>query len=201
MEKVKFRGGALLAPTPPVMVSCGNAEHRNILTVAWTGILNTVPPKTYIAVRPRRYSHGILCEHREFVLNLTPAALVRAADYCGMYTGAKVDKFAACSLTPLYVEEVAAPLIAECPLSLCCRVTDVMPMGSHDLFFADIVAVYAHDELLDAKGKLHMARADLAAYVHGEYFALGKRLGTFGFSAAKRKPHKKKNAPKGSQRG
>ena len=201
MEKVKFRGGALLAPTPPVMVSCGDAEHHNILTVAWTGILNTVPPKTYIAVRPRRHSHGILSKQREFVLNLTPSTLVRAADYCGMYTGAQMDKFAACSLTPLYVEEIAAPLIAECPLSLCCRVTDVMPMGSHDLFFADIVAVYANGELLDAKGKLHMERADLAAYVHGEYFALGKRLGTFGFSAAKRKPSKKKNAPKGNQRG
>ena len=197
MEKVKFRGGALLAPVPPVMVSCGDAAHRNILTVAWTGILNTVPPKTYIAVRPQRHSHGLLTEHREFVINLTPASLVRAADYCGMYTGKKVDKFAACRLTPQYVDEVSAPLIAECPLSLCCRVTEIVPMGSHDLFFADIVAVYANGELMNEKGKLCMERAALAAYVHGEYFALGKRLGKFGFSAAKKKP-KNKNTP---QRG
>jgi len=194
MEKIKLRGGAMLAPVPPVMVSCGDAEAHNILTVAWTGILNTVPPKTYIAVRPRRHSHAILTEHREFVLNLTPASLVRAADYCGMYTGKKVDKFAACHLTPRYVEEVSAPLIDECPLSLCCRVTEIVPMGSHDLFFADIVAVYVSEDLMDDKGKLHMERADLAAYVHGEYFALGKRLGSFGY-AAKKKAQKKK-APK-----
>ena len=195
MEKIAFRGGALLAPVPPVLVTCGNAERHNVLTVAWTGILNTVPPKTYIAVRPHRFSHGLLTEHREFVLNLTPSALVRAADYCGMYTGAKIDKFAACHLTPQYVDEVAAPLIAECPLSLCCRVTAIQPMGSHDLFFADIVAVYANGDLMDESGKLHMERADLAAYVHGEYFSLGKRLGRSGFSAAKRKKQSK-NTPK-----
>ena len=193
MEKVKFRGGAMLAPTPPVMVSCGTAENANIITVAWTGIINTVPPKTYISVRPSRHSHGIIKEHGEFVLNLTPTALVRAADYCGTYTGAKVDKFKKCNLTKLAVEEVEAPLISEAPISLCCRVTDVMPLGSHDMFLADIVAVYANGDLLDDKGKLHMAKAGLCAYAHGEYFALGKRVGTFGFSAKKKKasPRKK----------
>ena len=189
MAKVKFKGGALLAPVPPVMVSCGTMEQSNVITVAWTGILNTVPPKTYIAVRPRRHSHKIISEQGEFVLNLTPTALVRAADYCGMYTGAKVDKFKACGLTKLEAEEVKAPMIAECPLSLCCRVTDVMPMGSHDLFFADILAVYADDTLLDGAGKLHLERAGLAAYAHGDYFALGKKVGSFGFSAKKK--HKK----------
>ena len=195
MGKVKFRGGALLAPLPPVMVSCGDAESANIITVAWTGILNTVPPKTYIAVRPQRHSHKIISERREFVLNLTPSTLVRAADYCGMYTGAKVDKFKNCKLTKVEVEEVAAPLIGEAPLSLCCRVSDVMPMGSHDLFFADIVAVYADDTLLDDAGKLHLERAGLCAYAHGDYFALGKKIGSFGFSAKKKgksKPQKKK---------
>jgi flavin reductase (DIM6/NTAB) family NADH-FMN oxidoreductase RutF len=172
------------------MVSCGTVDSPNILTVAWTGILNTVPPKTYIAVRPRRHSHGIISKQGEFVLNLTPTSLVRAADYCGTYTGAKVDKFKACGLTPLPAEELSAPMIAECPLSLCCRVTAVQPMGSHDLFFADIVAVYADDALMDEKGKLHMERADLCAYAHGEYFALGRRVGTFGFSAARRKKHR-----------
>lgn len=186
MQKVKFRGGTLLGPLPPVMVSCGDAEKSNILTVAWTGILNTIPPKTYISVRPSRFSYGILKEKGEFVLNLTPAALVRAADFCGTYTGAKVDKFAKCRLTRQFVEEVAAPLIEECPVSLCCRVTDTAPLGSHEMFVADIVAVYADEELLDGKGKLHLEKATLCAYAHGEYFALGKKIGTFGFSAAKK---------------
>ena len=186
MQKVKFRGGTLLGPLPPVMVSCGDAEKSNILTVAWTGILNTIPPKTYISVRPSRFSYGILKEKGEFVLNLTPAALVRAADFCGTYTGAKVDKFAKCRLTRQFVEEVAAPLIEECPVSLCCRVTDTAPLGSHEMFVADIVAVYADEELLDGKGKLHLEKANLCAYAHGEYFALGNKIGTFGFSAAKK---------------
>lgn len=193
MGKVKFRGGAMLAPTPPVMVSSGTAEQANILTIAWTGILNTIPPKTYISVRPSRHSHSIIKESGEFVINLTPSTLVRAADYCGTYTGARVDKFKKCNLTKLSVDEVTAPLIAECPLSLCCRVTDVVPLGSHDMFIADIVAVYANEDLLDSKGKLHLSKAGLCAYAHGEYFALGKRIGTFGFSAKKksRTPHKK----------
>ena len=197
MDKIKLKGGALLAPLPPVMVSCGDMEKPNILTVAWTGILNTVPPKTYIAVRPRRYSHGIISETGEFVLNLTPTSLVRAADYCGMYTGAKVDKFKKCNLTPVAADEVKAPMIGECPLSLCCKVTAVQEMGTHDLFFADIVGVYADEGLMDDKGKLHLERADLCAYAHGEYFALGKRIGTFGFSAAK----KKKKQPQKTQKG
>ena len=193
MAKIKFRGGAMLAPTPPAMVSCGTMENANVITVAWCGILNTIPPKTYISVRPSRHSHAMIKESGEFVINLTPSSLVRAADYCGTYTGAKVDKFKKCNLTKVEVDEVAAPLIGEAPLSLCCRVTDVMPLGSHDMFMADIVAVYADDSLLDDKGKLHIDKAGLCAYAHGEYFALGKRVGTFGFSAKKKKP---KGAPK-----
>ena len=190
MGKVKFRGGALLAPTPPVMVSCGTMDNANIITVAWCGITNTVPPKAYISVRPSRHSWGIIKEKGEFVLNLTPSTLVKAADYCGTYTGKKVDKFNKCNLTKLEGEVVAAPLIAEVPLSLCCRVTNVLPQGSHDMFLADVVAVYADDTLLDDKGKLHMERAGLCAYSHGEYFALGRRIGSFGFSAKKKKTHK-----------
>ena len=187
MEKVKFRGSALLAPVPPVMVSCGDMEHSNIITVAWSGITNTIPPKTYISVRPKRHSYQIIKERGEFVLNLTPASLVRAADYCGMYTGAKVDKFEKCKLTRAAAEEVSAPMIAECPLSLCCRVTDVIPLGSHDMFLADILSVYVNGELMDEQGKLHLERADLCAYAHGDYYSLGKILGHFGLSAAKRK--------------
>ena len=196
MAKITWKGSALLAPVPPVMVTCGDMENSNIITVGWTGIINTHPPRVSIAVRPTRHSYQIIKERGEFVLNLTPASLVRAADYCGMYTGAKVDKFEKCKLTRAAAEEVSAPMIAECPLSLCCRVTDVIPLGSHDMFLADILSVYVNGELMDEQGKLHLERADLCAYAHGDYYSLGKILGHFGFSAAKRKKpqnaHKKK---------
>ena len=186
MAKIKWRGGALIAPVPPVMVSCGDMESSNIITVGWTGITNTVPPKTYISIRPSRHSYRLIKESGEFVINLTPATLVREADYCGIYTGAKVDKFSKCKLTKEKATEVGCPLIAESPLSLECRVTDVIALGSHDMFMADIVAVNVDEKLLDSKGKLHLERAGLTAYAHGEYFELGRKIGYFGFSADKK---------------
>ena len=187
MAKIKWKGGALIAPLPPVMVSSGTMEKGNIMTVAWTGIINTIPPKTYISVRPKRHSYNIIKESGEFVINLTPASLVKAADYCGIYTGAKVDKFAKCNLTPEEGQEVKCPLIAESPLSLECKVTEIIPIGTHDMFLADIVAVNVDDTLIDKDGKLRLEKANLAAFAHGEYFELGKKLGYFGFSTAKKK--------------
>ena len=187
MSKIKWKGGALIAPLPPVMVSSGDMEKSNIMTVAWTGIINTIPPKTYISVREKRYSYNIIKESGEFVINLTPASLVKAADYCGIFTGAKVDKFAKCNLTKESATEVACPLIAESPLSLECKVTEIIPLGTHDMFLADIVAVDVDEGLIDKEGKLHLERAGLAAYAHGEYFELGKKIGKFGFSATKKK--------------
>jgi len=187
MSKIKWRGGALIAPIPPVMVSSGDMEKSNIMTVAWTGIINTVPPKTYISVRPKRHSYNIIKESGEFVINLAPSKLIKAVDYCGIYTGAKVDKFAKCGLTKEQGTEVKAPLISECPLSLECKVTEIIPLGSHDMFLADIVAVDVDESLLDKEGKLHLEKARLAAFGHGEYFELGKKIGYFGFSAAKKK--------------
>ena len=195
MAKVKWRGGALLAPVPPVMVSCGDMEKSNIITVAWTGILNTIPPKTYISVRPSRYSYELIKSSGEFVINLSPAELIRTVDSCGVYTGRKVDKFQKYGLTKVQASEVSAPLIGECPLSLECRVTDVIPLGSHDMFIADVVAADVEDSLVDKDGKLHLDRAHLAAYAHGEYFELGKKIGSFGFSVKK-----KKKAPKTNQK-
>ena len=195
MAQVKWRGGALLAPVPPVMVSCGDMEKSNIVTVAWTGILNTIPPKTYISLRPSRYSYEIIKEKGEFVINLTSAELIRTADSCGVYTGRKVDKFAKYSLTKTEAFEVAAPLIGECPLSLECRVTDIIPLGSHDMFIADIVAVDVDETLLDKEGKLCLDRAHLAAFAHGEYFELGKKIGSFGFSVKKKKKPGKPRTP------
>lgn len=195
MAKIKWRGGALLAPVPPVMVSCGDMEKSNIVTVAWTGILNTIPPKTYISLRPSRYSYEIIKEKGEFVINLTPAELIRTADSCGVYTGRKVDKFAKYSLTKTEAFEVAVPLIGECPLALECRVTDIIPLGSHDMFIADIVAVDVDETLLDKEGKLCLDRARLAAFAHGEYFELGKKIGSFGFSVKKKKKPGKPRTP------
>ncbi len=190
MAKIHWKGSTLLAPLPPVMVTCGAGERANIITVAWAGIINTHPPKVSISVRPSRHSYALIRESGEFIINLTPEHLIREADYCGMYTGAKVDKFTATGLHKEDAQVVSCPAIAECPLSLECRVTDVIPQGTHDLFLAEVVAVNADESLLDESGKLCMERAKLAAFAHGEYFSLGKKLGKFGFSAVKkRKPH------------
>ena len=190
MSKVTWKGGALVAPVPPCMVTCGSGESANIITIAWTGILNTVPPKTYISVRPGRHSYALIRESGEFVINLTPAALVKQADWCGIHTGKKVNKFEKCGLHPEPASQVACPLLAESPLSLECRVTDVISLGSHDMFIADIVAVDVDESLIDSTGKLHLERAGLAAFAHGDYFELGKKIGNFGFSVRKKNTKK-----------
>ena len=193
MSKIQWKGGTLLGPVPPTMVTCGTMEDANIITIAWTGIVNTIPPKTYISIRPTRHSYGIIKERGEFAIHLTPASLVRQADTCGVFTGRKVDKFARCGLTKEPSAFLSCPLIAEAPLSLACRVTDIIPMGSHDMFLSDIVGIEVDPALIDENGKLHLEKADLAAYLHGEYYTLGRSLGTFGFSVKKKTkpPHKK----------
>lgn len=187
MKRKILSPGALTAPLPPCMVTVGDMEKNNILTVAWTGILATVPPKTYISVRPSRYSHSMLGVGREFVINLPPASLAKEVDFVGIYTGAKMDKFERCSLTRVKSENVSAPTVAECPIALECRVTEVISMGSHDVFMADIVSISCHDELIDREGKIHFEKANLLAYAHGEYYTLGERIGRFGFSTDKPK--------------
>ena len=193
MAKQRWKGGALLGPLPPVMVSCGDMESANIITIAWTGILSTIPPKTYISVRPSRHSYKIIRETGEFVINLTPASLIKTADFCGIYTGAKVNKFEKCGLHKQQASELSCPMIEESPLSIECRVTDIVPLGSHDMFIADIVAVNVDEDLIDKYGKLRLDKASLAAFAHGEYYELGKRIGTFGFSARKKKKKAKGN--------
>lgn len=190
MAKIKWRGGALLSPVPPAMVTCSCEGRDNVITIAWTGILNTQPPKTYISVRPTRHSYQMIKKSGCFVINLTTRELVRHADWCGVYTGAKVDKFAKCGLAREQAAEVDCVMLADSPLSLECKVTDVIPLGSHDMFIADIVAVDVDERLIDEKGKLHLERASLAAYAHGDYFELGKKLGSFGFSVAKKRKKK-----------
>ena len=194
MAKIHWKGSSLLAPVPPVMVTCGDMENANIITVAWAGIINTHPPRVSISVRPTRHSYGIIRERGEFAINLTPASLVRECDYCGIYTGAKVDKFAKTGLHKEPAQVVACPIIAECPLALECRVLDILPQGTHDLFLAEVVGVDVEDSLLDENGRLCLERAGLTAFAHGEYYSLGDKLGGFGFSAAKKKPPQGKRA-------
>ena len=191
MAKKTLRGGALICPLPPTMVSCGDMENSNIITIGWTGILNTIPPKTYISVRPTRHSYEMIKEKGEFVINLTPSNLVKEADYCGIYTGKKVNKFEKCKLTKEQATQVSCPMIAECPVSIECKVTDIVPLGSHDMFMADIVAVNVHEELFDKDDKMRLDKANLVAYAHGEYYELGKKIGKFGFSTNKKKKKKR----------
>ncbi|MBQ9070020.1 MAG: flavin reductase family protein [Clostridia bacterium] len=185
MGRQNFKPGTLHAPLPAVMATVGDMENSNIITVAWTGILSSDPPRTYISVRPSRHSHKMLTDTAEFVINLTTERLAYATDYAGIYTGAKVDKFEKLGLGKIESSVVKAPTIAESPLALECKVFDVLHFGTHDVFMADIVNVSCDDSLLDANGKICLERAGLMAYSHGEYFALGEKIGKFGFSAAK----------------
>jgi hypothetical protein ELI_2267 len=186
-EKVALSGGTLLSPLPVVLVSCGSLEKPNLITVAWTGIVNTKPPMTYISVRPERFSHALIREGGEFVINLVDETMVRATDFCGVRSGRDVDKFAAFGFEPFACEELSCPGLKQSPLSLACRVRQIIPLGSHDMFLAEILRTYADSSLLDRSGKLRLDRAGLVSYSHGEYYSLGKKLGSFGYSVRRKK--------------
>ena len=185
MGKRTLKPGTLLAPVPPALITVRGQAGANVMTAAWCGILCSDPPMTYVSVRPTRMTHAILSETREFVINLPRARDAKKVDFCGIYTGAKVNKFEKCGFHETESTVVAAPGIAECPVNLECRVTEIRPLGTHDCFVAEIVAVNADEDLFDEAGKLHFERADLLAYAHGGYYGLGRRLGDFGFSARK----------------
>lgn len=191
MEKVFWNGGALLAPVPPVLVTCGTMEHPNIMTAAWTGICCTHPPMTYISVRPTRHSYSIIKESGEFALNLPTTALVRAVDFCGVRSGRDIDKITKCGLHLLMPEQGNVPVLAESPVSLSCRVTQIIPLGSHDMFLAEIIGTAADSRYVDSKGRLNLQQSGLLAYAHGEYFALGRKCGEFGYSVRKKPKNKK----------
>ena len=186
MGLLTWKGGTLEAPLPPALVSCGTPEHPNVLTIAWTGIVNTIPPMTYISVRPERYSYDLIKNSGEFVINLPTEELVPAIDFCGVKSGRDLDKIAACGLHIEPGETVQAPLILESPVHLECKVRQVLPLGSHDMFLADITAVRVDEDYMDANGRLCMERCHLAAYIHGTYYSIGQALGTFGFSVKKK---------------
>jgi len=186
MAKQVWKGSAVFGPMSPALVSCGDGEVKNILTIAWTGIVNTHPPMTYISVRPERHSYPIIDKTGEFVINFPTSAQCKEADFCGVRSGKNMDKAEKCKFTYAEASVVKAPLIAECPLSLECRVTEKKHLGTHTMFLAEIVAVQIDERLLDSKGKLNLQQAGLLSYVHGEYFALGRKCGEFGYSVMKK---------------
>ena len=192
MSKITWKGGTLVVPVPPAMVSLGTVEKPNIITIAWTGIINSIPPKTYISVREERFSYNILKENMEFVINLPTVSQAWAVDFCGMKSGKDNDKFKLMKLTPKKATQINAPIIEECPLNLECKITDMMDLGSHTMFMADILAVNVSEEFIDKNGKLRIDKCELLAFAHGEYFKLGDRVGTFGFSVRKKSPRKRK---------
>ncbi len=193
MGKINMKPTELLSPIPAVMVSCGTGEEANIITIAWTGTVNSVPPMTYVSVMPKRHSHALIKKNGEFVINLVNTDLVKACDYCGVRSGANVNKWKEMNLTQIPGDIVSCPMIKESPVNLECKVVEVHEYNTHDMFVAEIVAIHVNEELMDAKGRLCMEKANLVAYTHGMYMPLHKRpVGTFGFSVMKPKTAKRK---------
>ena len=193
MAKQNWKAGNMLYPLPAVMVSVTDGKGQDdIITVAWTGTICTNPPMVYISVRPSRFSHHMLMETGEFVINLTTEKLTRATDYCGVRSGRDVDKFKETGLTREKAEFVKAPMIKESPVSIECRVTEVKKLGSHDMFLAEVLAVHADEKYMDENNRFDLNRARPMVYSHGEYLGIGKKLGTFGYSVKKRRKSAKK---------
>lgn len=191
MAKASWKPGNMIYPLPAVMVSCGDrVENYNIITIAWTGTICTNPAMAYISVKPSRYSYDLIKETGEFVINLSTEELARAVDFCGVRSGRDVDKFKEMKLTPERGTEVKAPLILESPVNIECKVENILPLGSHDMFIARVVAVNIDEQYLDDKGKFHLEWAKPICYSHGSYFGLTGVLGGFGFSVAKKRRQK-----------
>lgn len=186
MAKEIWKPGNMLYPLPVVMVSMQDKNGKaNIITIAWAGTVCTNPPMVSISVRPERFSYPILKETGEFVINLTTRELTFATDYCGVKSGREVDKFREMSLTPIAADQVKAPMIAESPVNIECRVNRILPLGSHDLFLADVLAVHADERYMDKDHKFHLEKADPIVYSHGDYLSCGEKLGSFGYSVRK----------------
>lgn len=191
-NKVMWKPGTFLYPIPAVMVSCGNMENSNIITVAWTGIANTNPAMVYISVRPNRYSYDLIKKTGEFVINLTSEKLVRQTDWCGVKSGKNVDKFKELKLTKQNANFVQCPMIQESPVSVECRVKEIKELGSHTMFLAEVLAIHADAEYIDKNGAFDISKCDLIAYANGGYYGLGKKVGKFGFSVQKKQNKKKR---------
>lgn len=187
MSKIMWKPGTFIYPIPAVMVSCGDMEKSNIITVAWTGILNTNPAMCYISVRPERYSYNIIKETGEFVINLTSKELTYATDWCGVKSGRDVDKFKSMKLTKEKCNFVNCPSIKESPVSIECKVKEIKELGSHHMFMAEVLSINADEKYIDEKGAFDITKCDLVAYANGKYFELGNQVGKFGYSVQKKK--------------
>ena len=196
MSKKEWKPGTFIYPIPAVLVTSGDMKKSNIMTVAWTGIINTNPAYCYISVRPERYSYNLIKENMEFVINLTNKDLVYATDWCGVRSGAKYDKFKEMHLTKEKANHVKCPLIKESPVSIECKVKEIRHFGSHDMFLAEVLSIDADEKYIDKNGAFDISKCDLIAYSNGGYYALGKKLGKFGFSVEKKKKNNKKNVKK-----
>ena len=191
MAKQKWKPGNMVYPLPAVLVSCGDKKGNiNVMTAAWTGTICSDPPMVYVSVRKERHSHHMIQETREYVINLTTEKLAWTADFCGVRSGRDLDKFKEMKLTPVQGELQYAPMIEESPVSIECRVTNVMELGSHDMFMAEVTAVYADGQYMDEKGTFHLEKAAPMVYSHGQYYGLGRHLGGFGY-AVRKKPAEK----------
>lgn len=188
MGKLFWKPGTLLYPVPPVLVGCGDVNGvKNLITIAWAGTVASDPVQVSISVRPERYSYGLIKETGEFTINLPGSPMVRAIDFCGVKSGRDCDKFQVTKLTPLAGRTVKAPVVEEAPLALECRVEQVIPLGSHDLFIAKVANVQVDERLIDAGGRLDLGKAKLLTFVHGQYWTLKEPIGHFGFSVKKTK--------------
>ena len=193
MDRQIWKPGNMLYPLPVVLVTCSDGKgNSNIFTVAWTGTVCSDPPMVSISVRPQRYSHSLIRDTGEFVINLTTRRLVFATDYCGVRSGRDVDKFREMKITALPAQKVGAPLIGESPVNIECRVSQVIRLGSHDMFLANVEAVHAQEAYMDEKGRFFLDRAQPVVYSHGTYYALGKAVGSFGYSVKKQAASRKK---------
>ena len=192
-EFVSLKPGTLLSPVPAVMVSCmSEGKAPNIITLAWVGTVNSEPPMCSISVRKERHSHALIKESGEFIINLCGRDQLKAMDYCGVKSGRDVDKFAECRLTQVSVPGFRAPAVGECPIYLACKVTQVLELGSHDMFIGTIEAMGVNKQLMDEKGKIDFDKAKLVAYNHGQYYSLGQPQGFFGFSVASKEALKRR---------
>ena len=191
MGKVTWKAGTFEYPIPAVMVSCGTMEKSNIITIAWTGVINTNPAMVYISVRPERYSYEIIKKSKEFVINLTNEQLAYATDWCGVKSGRNVDKFKMMNLTKQKANFVSCPMIEEAPVSVECKVKEIKKLGSHDMFIAEVLAVNAYEKYFDKKGAFDISKCNLIAYANGGYYTLGKKVGKFGYSVQKKKKKSK----------
>jgi flavin reductase (DIM6/NTAB) family NADH-FMN oxidoreductase RutF len=189
IEKQSWKPGNVLSPVPAVLVSCGGVREwkPNLITIAWAGNVCSEPPMLSISIRPERYSYEIIETTREFVVNIPSLGQAKAVDWCGMVSGRNVDKFADTGLSPAHALKVQSPIVLECPLNIECRVRESLKLGSHTLFVAEVVAVQVSATLIDARGRLRLEKGGLLAFAHGQYFALGRCIGRFGFSVRKRK--------------